>query len=139
MKKAILFFPKKIALIAALSLLTGLSGTYAQGKIIDFKATINKHNEHDWTVVEITPAGFDPYQAENKKKYKVYGVLICYTLNGEQKAARQDMTRQLVEKGKYTYTLSYSKNSSVGNISIEYFDATQPASTYPKKSSCYEP
>ena len=111
-------------------------------KIIDFSQYKIYKDDYGSTIIKIQPhtkstrVGED--EAKYQKSYGVYGVLICYTLNGEKKALRQDMTYKLKTKGYYELNLSYSKTSKVGNVSVSYFNMIdKPKSSWPKKEDCF--
>lgn len=75
---------------------------------------------------------------QDTKEWGVYGVLMCFKRDGKQKAERKDMTYDLVNTGEYRHVLSYSTNFRITDFSYEFFDATQPSSTYPSKESCFD-
>lgn len=118
-------------------LLIGNSDLFAQsGRISGFKSLVSQ-KDNGWIVLEVTPESYRMYEAKNTKKWGVYGLLMCYKVNGVQKAERKDITPDIMEKGKYTHVMSYSPSARVTNIEVEHFDARMPPSSYPKKASCY--
>lgn len=111
-------------------------------KIIQFSQYKLYKSKTGSTKIKIQPHTRSTQVGKDESKYQrssgVYGVLICYTLNGEKKAKRQDMTYKLKTKGYYELTLSYSKTSKVGNVSVSYFNMIdQPKSSWPKKEDCF--
>jgi len=105
-------------------------------KIVEFNHRVYQ-NEYGNPNIEIKPAittNESGYGAEQK----VYGVRICYTLNGKKKVARQDMTYQLHKKGVFTYGLGYSKTAKVTVTDIVYFNIVdeKDESKWPKKEEC---
>lgn len=100
----------------------------------DFAANISK-DDNGYSILVVRPKVRAPclHIINKENNWKVYGILICYKLNGNQKVARQDMTSDLVEDGEYTFRLSYTKNSSITDLQTTFFDATMPSDTYPDK------
>lgn len=124
----------------AIVFLIGIQICFSQGKITDFKSLLQEVKSGGVEVV-IKPLSFDPYKKDYKShKYK-YGVRICYTLNGEKKAARQDMSYKIHVKGEYTYRLAYGSKYNTNNVritDIQYFNMDdEPKSQWPKKEDCY--
>lgn len=70
-------------------------------------------------------------------EWGIYGVLMCFRRNGRPIAERKDMTYDLVNDGEYRFTLAYSTDARITDFEYEFFDATQPPSTYPSKESCH--
>jgi hypothetical protein len=99
-----------------------------------FSARIDA-NEREQPTFYVRPHVSDGL-ARDTQNWGVYGVLFCYRLNGQPRVERQDMTYKLVNGGEYTFTLAYSRDARISDFTYEFFDATQPAHTYPAKSSC---
>ena len=94
------------------------------------------------TKIKIQPHTRSTRVGEDESRYDrssgVYGVLICYSVNGEKKAKRQDMTGDLNRKSYYESTLAYGKNAEVTGVSVTYFNMVdEPKSDWPKKEDCY--
>lgn len=66
---------------------------------------------------------------------------ICYTVNGEKKAARQDMSYKIYSNGEFTYKLAYGLKYNTGNVKttdIQYFNMEdEPKSQWPKQEDCF--
>ena len=129
---------KTTLLIVIISFL-GLNIINAQ-KIIQFSEYKILETQSN-TKIKIQPHTRSTKVGEDESRYEkssgVYGVLICYTLNGEKKAKRQDMTSDLKRKGYYESTLAFGK-AKVSGISVSYFNMIdQPKSEWPKKEDCY--
>lgn len=107
---------------------------FSQYKIIE--------SEHGSKKIRITPHSRTTIIGSDESKYQkisgVYGVLICYTIDGEKRALRQDMTGSFKSKGFFETTLSYDRNSEVSSISVTYFNMIdEPRSNWPEKEDCY--
>lgn len=77
--------------------------------------------------------------AKYNNSFGVYGVVICYTVNGKKKGVRKDMTYNLKNKGKYEMTLGYGSVSRVGGVSVTYFNMRdKPKSQWPTTSRCFK-
>lgn len=108
-------------------------------KIVQFSQYRIVKSEYGATKIQIRP---HTRKGNSNSKYNssfgVYGVLICYKVDGKQKAARQDMTYDLKNKGKYEFGLAYSKNSKVSGVSVQYFNMVDtPKNNWPQKSKCF--
>lgn len=111
-------------------------------KIVKFSDYRVYQNEYGNTFLEIKPhtrlTDAQNPTDDYDKNSKVYGVLICYTLNGEQKAARQDMTWDLKTEGVYNFGLAYGKDAKVSVQRVEYFNLVdEPKEDWPAKESCF--
>ena len=111
-------------------------------KIVKFSQYKIYKNQYGHTQIRIEPHTRSTDVGADASKYqkssKVYGVLICYSINGEKKAKLLDMTYKLKNKGYYEYGLSYSSNSKVGSVSVTYSNMVDdPASKWPKKGDCF--
>ncbi|NBC58652.1 MAG: hypothetical protein GVY05_10280 [Bacteroidetes bacterium] len=107
-------------------------------KIVEFSQYKIVENEYGNKYLEIQPhSRVSPSDPKYNRNTGVYGVLICYEVNGKQKAARQDMTYKLANKGKYSFYLCGS-SSRLGNVSVEYFNLKDlPKNQWPEKSKCF--
>ena len=111
-------------------------------KIVQFSEYKIYKNEYGHTKIMTEPHTRNTDIGADASKYQkssnVYGVLICYSINGEKKAKLLDMTYKLKNKGYYEYGLSYSSNSKVGSVSVTYFNMVDdPESKWPKKGDCF--
>lgn len=108
-------------------------------KIVEFSQYKIEKDKYDKPTLIIKPhTSVENADAKYDRNTGVYGVLICYKLDGEQKVARQDMTTKLKRDGVFTFTLSYSANSKVSGVSVEYFNMQDmPKEKWPKKESCF--
>lgn len=136
----ILNIMKKIQTLALCIILGGMQLCVAQGKITDFKSII-QDVENGGVKVIIKPLSFDPNQKDYKSFRYNYGVRICYTLNGEKKAARQDMSYDIYHKGEYHFQLAYGSKYNTTNVritDIQYFNIDDiPESQWPEKEDCF--
>ena len=94
------------------------------------------------TKIKIQPHTRSTRVGEDESRYDrfsgVYGVLICYTVDGEKKVKRQDMSGDLKRKGYYENTLAYGSKARVSNVSVTYFNMVdEPRSEWPKKEDCF--
>ena len=108
-------------------------------KIVQFSQYRIYKNQYGATKLEIKP---HTRKGNTDQKYNrsfgVYGALICYKVDGKQKAARQDMTYKLKNDGKYEVGLAYGSKSKVSGVSVEYFNMLDtPRSSWPEKSKCF--
>lgn len=108
-------------------------------KIVQFSQYRIYKNQYGATKLEIKP---HTRKGNTDQKYNrsfgVYGALICYKVDGKQKAARQDMTYKLKNDGKYEFGLAYGSKSKVSGVSVEYFNMLDtPRSSWPEKSKCF--
>ncbi len=97
-------------------------------------------NEYGSYVLQVRPYVKAPCGhpvSDMEKKYKLWGVLICYTVDGQQKVKRQDMTYDIKTNGFYQTYLSYSEDSPVSDVQLFYFDASKDSSSYPEKSCAF--
>ena len=118
------------------ALIALLVSVQAQARFItDFRSNVKK-DESGRVIFEAVPSAWDMYRPANTKTWKVWGVLICYTVDGKRKALRQDITPGIMRDGKYTIPLSYSRSATVRNIEAEYFEVGDPESSWPTKESC---
>lgn len=104
-----------------------------------FNSKIEK-TEYGSYVLQIRPYAKAPCGypvSDMEDMYKLWGVLICYTVNGEQEVKRQDMTYDIKKEGFYQTYLSYSDDSPVSDLQLFYFDASKDPSTYPEKSCSF--
>lgn len=130
----------KLILATAVLFLFTISSIHAQ-KIIQFSEyKIIKTDSN--TKIKIQPHTRSTRVGEDESSYDrssgVYGVLICYTVDGEKMAKRQDMTSDLKRKGFYESTLAYGKKAKVSSISVTYFNMVdEPKSDWPVKDNCY--
>ncbi|RZS90502.1 hypothetical protein [Aquimarina brevivitae] len=98
-------------------------------------------SEYGGKKIRITPHSKTTNVGKDESKYQknwsVYGVLICYTVDGKKKVKRQDMTFDLKKQGYYETILTYGDNASLGVVSVTYFNMVeQPKEDWPKKESC---
>lgn len=129
---------KAIKLLLFFIVLGGINEFAHAQKIVEFSQYKIIEDQYGKKILEITPhtrkSNADP---KYDKSSGVYGVLICYEVNGEKKAARQDMTRKLADKGKYDFRLTYSTSATLSNVSVEYFNLIDtPRSEWPEKDKC---
>ena len=94
-------------------------------------------DEYGSTILQVRasvakPCGKDLNDDANN--FKVWGILICYNLDGENKIKRLDITYDLKKEGVFTTYLSYSRNQKVGSVQVHYFDASKDPASYPEKS-----
>lgn len=111
-------------------------------KIIQFSQYKIVKSKYGTTKIEIKPHTRSTNVGKNESKYNsnfgIYGVLICYSVNGEKKAARQDMTSDLKKYGVYDFTLAYGSKVEVSNVSVTYFNMVdKPKSNWPEKGDCF--
>lgn len=116
--------------------------TVGAQKIIQFSQYKLYKSKTGATKIKIQPHTKSTRVGTDESKYQkgsgVYGVLICYTLNGVKRAKRQDMTYALKTKGYYELTLSYSRNGKVGGVSVSYFNMIDTSKDkWPKKEDCF--
>ena len=129
---------------AVFSVILGLCctmGATAQ-KINSFSQYRIYKDQYGNTKLKIRPHSKTTNVGRNESKYQsnygVYGVLICYRVDGKKMAKRQDMTRDLKTQGYYETTLGYGKNTKVSAVRVTYFNMVDmPNSRWPKKSQCY--
>ena len=130
---------KTISGLALMCLLCMPNAGFGQGKVTDFKSLIQER-EYGGVELIITPLAFDPYKKDYKSHKYNYGVRICYTVGGEKKTARQDMSYDIHTKSKYKFTLAYGRKYNTGNVkvtNISYFDMDEtPRSQWPSKEDC---
>ena len=89
---------------------------------------------HVWPFIK-APCGYPVSDME--KKYKLWGVLVCYTVDGQQNVKRQDTTFDIKTKGFFQLYLPYKKDEPVSYIQLYYFDLSKDPSTYPEKSCSF--
>lgn len=111
-------------------------------KITQFSEYKIIKDQYESTKIKITPHVRHKTIGENESKYEspygVYGVLICYTVNGQKKAKRQDMSSDLKSKGYYETTLGYGSKAKVSSVSVSYFNMIDiPKKDWPKKEECF--
>ncbi|MAD96388.1 MAG: hypothetical protein CMB99_03580 [Flavobacteriaceae bacterium] len=117
------------------------SQTHAQ-KIVKFAQYKLYKSNTGSTKIKIEPLARMKNVGKDESKYEksfgVYGVLICYSLNGERKAKRQDMTSKLKQKGYFELTLAFGNKAKVSGVSVSYFNMIdEPKSSWPKKGDCF--
>ena len=97
------------------------------------------YNEYKNFRLFVKPIAFDMSRTPETQTSGVYGVRICYTLKGEKKAYRGDITRKIVQDGVYTFSFSAASitEDDISNLSVEFFMATDPRDTWPSKDDCY--
>ncbi|NEV93017.1 hypothetical protein G3567_02505 [Psychroflexus sp. YR1-1] len=131
---------KSLNILALILFLGGTQLCVAQGKITDFKSVIQEA-EYGGVEVVIKPLAFDPSQKDYKSYKHKYGVRICYTVKGNKKAARQDMSFKIHNTGEFSYRLAYGssyKPSDVNITDIQYFNMEDtPKSQWPRKEDCF--
>lgn len=135
MKTKHLFFT---SILSVLFFISASTEAKAQ-KIVQFSQYKIYKNEYGATKIKITPhTRKGNTDSKYDSSFSVYGVLICYTVDGKQKSARQDMTYDLKNKGYYEFGLAYGSKSKVGSVSVTYFNMLDtPKSSWPKKDDCY--
>lgn len=111
-------------------------------RIVQFSQYKIFKDDYGTTKIKIQPHTRSTNVGADESKYQsgfnVYGVLICYTVDGERKAKRQDMTYDLKNKGYYEVALAYTEKAKVGSVSVTYFNMVdEPKSSWPKKDKCY--
>lgn len=130
---------KIISGLALMGLLCKPNLGFAQGKVTDFKSLIQEA-EYGGVDVIIKPLSFDPNQKDYKSHQYKYGVRICYTVKGEKKSARQDMSYKIHKTGKFSYRLAYGKKYKTNDVritDIKYFNMEDtPKSKWPTKEDC---
>ena len=108
--------------------------SYAQ-EITGFKTETYK-NEYGNFRLKVIPNTFDGTRPKITKTKGVYGIRICYTLNGVKKADLIDMTYNIVTKGVYEYG-SWGSGNGVKITDITFFRADKtPKEKWPKKRDC---
>ena len=129
---------RTIKIIFLLALSFGYIQNAQAQKIVEFSQYKIIEDQYGKKIIEIKPhTRINNSDPKYNKSSGVYGVLICYQLDGVKKAARQDMTRKLANDGVYTYTLNYTSSTTVSNISVEYFNLLDsPKSEWPEKDEC---
>lgn len=131
---------KRIQILAFLLCFGGTQLCVAQGKITDFKSVIQEA-EYGGVDVVIKPLAFDPNQKDYKSHQYKYGVRICYTVKGEKKSARQDMSFKIHRTGEFSYRLAYGRSYKPNDVNItdiQYFNMDDlPKSQWPKKEDCF--
>ncbi|AGI26987.1 hypothetical protein MED152_16391 [Polaribacter sp. MED152] len=132
--------PLRFALCAAL--FTFMFNELQAQKIVRFSQYKIYKNDYGSTKIKIQPHTRSTNVGEDESKYQrsfnVYGVLICYTLDGKRKALRQDMTYKLKNNDYYEVTLAYSAKSDVSSVNVTYFNMVDdPKTSWPKKDDCF--
>ena len=130
---------KSLTLVLAITAIFAFTNSARAQKIIQWSQYKIFKNEYNATKLLLRPhTRRGNSNAKYNKNYGVYGVLICYKVNGKQKAAKQDMTYDLKNKGKYEFGLAYGSNARVSGVSVEYFNMLDtPKSNWPQKSKCF--
>lgn len=129
-------------LIVALVLFFAFFTSHTQAqKIVKFSQYKLYKSPTGSTKIKITPLSRMKQVGKDESKYEksfgVYGVLICYTLNGEKKVKRQDMTQKLKVNGFYELTLAFGNQAKVSGVRVTYFNMIdEPKSKWPKKEDC---
>lgn len=119
-------------LVVTTILLFMSSNTFAQ-KYKDFQSLIFEKNGN--TYLKITPSVVDGYASLDSEHSGLYGVLICYTSKGKQKAKKLDMTFDIVTNKVYELYLGYGESSNFQINNIQYFYL--PKDKGPSKESCF--
>jgi len=120
-----------------LLLIIGFSSLKAQyATSFEYKLDYNEYNN---LRLFVKPIAFDAYRSPETRTSGVYGIVICYTLKGEKKAYRGDMTRKIVQDGVYDFSFSMAsiKEEDITNLSVKFFMATAPRENWPSKDDCY--
>ena len=126
--------------VIILFLFCGLSSVSYSQKIIEFSQYTLIKDKLGKQTIEIKPH-IKKSNSENKynRLFGVYGVLICYSKNGEKKVKRQDMTNKLAKTGKFTSNLAYSSKDIIVINSVEYFNMKDiKEEEYPSKEKCFK-
>ena len=120
-----------------LLLVIGFSTVKAQ-YATSFEYTL-EYNEYNNLRLFVKPIAFDASRSPETRTSGVYGIRICYSLKGEKKAYRGDMTRKIVQDGVYTYSFSAATltKEDISNLNIEFFMATDDRENWPSKDECY--
>lgn len=111
-------------------------------KIVQFSQYRIYQNDYGHTQIRIEPHTTNTTVGANESKYqkstKVYGVLICYTVNGKKRAKRLDMTSDLKNKGYFESQLAIGSDNKVEAVNVTYFNIVDiPRSEWPKEGDCY--
>lgn len=111
-------------------------------KIVQFSQYRIYQNDYGRTQIRIEPhttntkPGVD--QSKYQKNYNVYGVLICYTVNGKKRAKRLDMTSDLKNNGYFESQLGTGSDNKIEAVNVTYFNIVDiPRSEWPKKNDCF--
>ena len=125
---------KKIifTLITLIVLLFVSNNAFAQ-KYKSFQSLIFEKNGN--TYLKITPSVVDGYASSDTEHSGLYGILVCYTSKGKQKAKKLDMTFEIVTNKVYELYLGFGKSSNFQVNNIEYFYL--PKDKGPSKESCF--
>ena len=120
-----------------LLLIIGFSSLKAQ-YATSFEYTLG-YNEYNNFRLFAKPIAFDASRSPETRTSGVYGIRICYTLKGEKKAYRGDMTRKIVQNGVYEYSFSMAtiKEEDITNLNVKFFMATEEKENWPSKDDCY--
>lgn len=131
--------PKTITFLLTSIIFFAFSNEIKAQKIVRFSQYRIYKNQYGATKLEIKPhTRKGNSNSKYNSSYGVYGVLICYKVNGNQKAARQDMTYDLKNKGKYEFGLAYGDNARVSGVSVQYFNMIDtPKNQWPEKNKCF--
>ncbi|WP_439128084.1 hypothetical protein [Polaribacter sp.] len=136
------YFQSLFKSVLCMALLTLMFSEVQAQKIVQFSQYKIYKDDYGTTKIKIQPHTRSTNVGADESKYQsgfnVYGVLICYTVDGERKAKRQDMTYDLKNKGYYEVALAYTDKAKVGSVSVTYFNMIDdPKSSWPKKDDCY--
>lgn len=135
-------FQLPLKFVLCVALFTLMFNEIQAQKIVQFSQYKIYKDDYGTTKIKIQPHTRSTNVGADESKYQsgfnVYGVLICYTLDGKRKALRQDMTYKLKNKGYYEVALAYNAKSKVSSVNVTYFNMVDdPKSNWPKKDDCF--
>lgn len=115
-----------------IALLIFSTATHAQ-KYTGFELTSTLKTDGTYEAV-IKPHIIDGYAPKDTKLSGLYGVLICYTVDGQEQVLKQDITYDIVKNGVKFQRLNYKKGQKV--IIYYWTHFYLPEDKGPSKESC---